>query len=158
MKSFIYSLFNYKLLFSIFLLIVLLFIGITIIIPIDLLVNNIGLERLEEASNIINTNSKSTNIDSLKNTNKISIFNPFIDIFDKCSSTYKHVPSYFMPSHSSSSRINISTSSSCIIDSQIIKAVIDEQIYRLQQINNNWAQLYDDLSKIITEYHENLPK
>jgi|SRR5277367_4054195 len=139
MKLFIYNNINsnfiYKFVCLFLLLTILLVIGITVIIPIDLLANNINSVTLEEASNIISINPLSTDIVTVKDKN-ISIFNPLIDLLGKCNSTNRYCPSYFIPNKCRLSEINVSNYSNCIDNSHIIKAIIDERIYRLQQVNS----------------------
>ena len=89
----------------------------------------------------------------LNNSNKTSIFNPFIDLFNKSCSTYRYFPSHFQ------ALMLIKYKGDILIDnstSYIGKEVMTYNQYLIQEYHNNLLNdLLNDLCKILLEYKQN---
>lgn len=100
----------------------------------------------------------------LSHNDKISIFNPFIDLFDKTHSTHKHFPSYFQIAVSNKDYIMVNNT---IVSSSINKVMVDtqnsniieklinyNQYLILEQHSSCLNDLLLDICKLILEYKQ----
>lgn len=87
--------------------------------------------------------------------NKVSIFNPFIDLFNKSHSTYRYFPSHFQVlALEGYDNISINNNTS-FYDLLIIKEAISYNKYLiLEQHNNYLSDVLNDLYKIILNYKQ----
>ena len=87
---------------------------------------------------------------------RVSIFNPFIDLFHKSHSSYKYFPSYFQTFALIDYRNNIMTSKNIpCSDFLIIKEIISYNKYLiLESQNNDLNVLFNDLCRLLLEYKQ----
>jgi len=91
------------------------------------------------------------------NNNKVFIFNPFIDLFNRSHSTYRYYPSYFQILVLVEYKYNISVSENTpCYNLLIIKEVISYNKYLMLEHHNNYlSDVLNDLYKIILDYKQN---
>lgn len=158
-KNIFYNILNTKINLGFVLLAILFSVGLTIFFFIskDLYFNNINLENLEEISNKIYIDSMYANQESASNINKLdnSIFNIFIDLFQKSGSKYKYFPSYFISTQFDLSSISLKDHSNLFTNNiNIIQTITHNQYFMLEYHNEHLNKLLNDLQNIVVDYIE----
>ena len=133
----------------------------------DIFVNNLIQWDVEDPLLIVNEVAPGFSIQGDLNTNRISIFNYFMNLFNKSHSKYRYFPSYFQVyvGHTDYILINKVITHSYIGEDIVINiwnSVITKEVMSYNQYlilehynNNNLNVLLSDICKILLEYKQN---
>jgi hypothetical protein len=144
-----------KLIFLSFLLLIVIINMILILFCLNLLINNLRLSGEDYLFIVLEKNIMSNEVISyiqqdLSYNKNVSVFNSFIDLFNKNSSRFKFFPSYFQ-----SSPPNLFINQNNIINNTtLLKSIGYNQYFILEHLNYSLNNLLHDLCKILLEYKQ----